>query len=103
MRDEMTISLIGPLPRSHSPAWLVKSLSFNDTNSSFFGLSDLVPDLRRFLVILRLHGPLQFFSQSPDIHHLLLGPRRRSARPGPRRHLSRVMRRSLVRPLEQRR
>src|SRR5581483_9717221 len=28
MRDEMTISLIGPLPRSHSPACWVRSLSF---------------------------------------------------------------------------
>src|SRR5689334_4244001 len=28
MRDEMTTSFIGPFPRSHSPAWDVKSLSF---------------------------------------------------------------------------
>src|SRR5688572_3121307 len=28
MREEITTSLIGPEPRSHSPAWLVRSLSF---------------------------------------------------------------------------
>src|SRR6266850_5591581 len=70
---------------------------------SFFGLSDLIPDLRRLLVILRLHRPLQFLPQPPHIHHLFLGPGWRTRRSAARWHLSGVMRGSLVRPLQERR
>src|SRR5580704_5569057 len=91
MRDEITISLIGPLPRSHSPAWLVRSFSFisgcclllvaccssrsasNKQQATIlpFSLPNLIAQLRGPLVIFCFYRAAQFFSQLGKIDGLL--------------------------------
>src|SRR5688572_5004090 len=119
MREEMTISLIGPLPRSHSPAWLVKSLSFitvscqlsvvscqplfttdhgprTTDNSSSIHLLDLVAQLGGALVVLAFDRAGQFLAELGHVH---LPLERHTGGAAADRHLAQVMRRALVRPL----
>src|SRR5437762_1841073 len=122
MREEMTISLIGPLPRSHSPARLVRSLSFIvfeflifdcrfligragadpsienqkpqiKNSTSSFRLPDLVTQLGRPFVVLGLDGAGQFFS---ELGHVDLSLHRHAAAAPARGHLADMVRRPLV-------
>src|SRR5881392_3859772 len=118
IREEMTISLIGPLPRSHSPARVVKSLNFmlsvvscqwsvvscvlqrttdngRLTNSPLSHF-DLVPDLRRLFVVFGFHRALKFLAKLGDVDRSF---HRHAAAAATRRHLAQVMRRALVGPL----
>ena len=73
MRDEITISLIGPLPRSHSPACDVKSLNFikqlsvfswqlSVNASSAFSLPNLIAELGGAFVVFGFNGSGQFLA-----------------------------------------
>ena len=63
MRDEITISLIGPFPRSHSPALLVKSLIF----IMMLRLTDLVTQLGGTFVIFPFDRLCQFLAKPGEI------------------------------------
>src|SRR4051812_15681736 len=95
MREEMTMSLIGPLPRSHSPAWFVRSVSFT---ASPFRLLDLVAQLRRALVIFSLDRAGEFL---PKLSKIDLPLHRHTTPAAPSRDFSDVVRVAFMRPLEQ--
>src|SRR5688500_2789578 len=128
MREEITTSLIGPEPRSHSPAWLVRSLSFmlvfrllildrrfwiegdqgasqsriNNPKSKISSLCllDLVAQLGRPLVVLGLDGLGQLLAELGQVHLPLHRHPGSAAALG---DLADVLRRPLVGALEQRR
>src|SRR5947207_15814752 len=84
MRDEMTMSLMGPLPRSHSPAPVARSLSFivaslqlpvarseggsdgaspSKRQSCFLRLTDLVAQLGGALIIFAFDSALKLLAE----------------------------------------
>src|SRR5262249_1142382 len=124
MREEITISLIGPLPRSHSPARLVRSLSFMILNFGFWtaNLVELLqskirnrkskmnlPALRLADLIAELGGPLVVFDFDrlgkllAELGQIGAAFGRHSGAAAPLGNFPDVMRRSFMGSLNQRR